>query len=280
LVGLGEIAWGPSFTSAFNQPEKRALGAGNFRKTAGLAKMYEFPSFTYLDVEKTGSTFIFQVLGDFASEEAIQRNHHMPMPADCDRSKFYFISVRDPLDAYISLYSFGCQAQGKVYAKLSRRGLDHHYDGTTEGFNQWLTFALRKKNAHFISGDSLADSDIGNMLGPQSYRYLRLAIPDAREALESCTTRREILALYEKEKLPGFVVRHETFVKSLSELIRGPLRNWIKDVDAAVRFVETEEPRNASTNRVDKANKDFAVDPRLHKKLRAREWFLHEIFGY
>ena len=241
--------------------------------------MYEFPSFVYLDMEKTGSTFIFHMLENFASEDAIQRNHHMPMPADCDRSKFYFISVRDPLDAYISLYSFGCQAQGKVFAKLSRRGLGDHYDGTTEGFNSWLAMTLKKRNAEFVAGDRIGDSEIGELLGPQSYRYLRLAVPDARERLDQCTTRKDILALYESEKLPGFVVRHESFTSDLCALLRGPLRPWITDVDAAAKFVETTKPRNVS-KRIDKENIDFAIKPRLLRRLREREWFLNELFGY
>ncbi|HTT97982.1 MAG TPA: hypothetical protein VMF58_08020 [Rhizomicrobium sp.] len=240
--------------------------------------MYEFPSFVYLDMEKTGSSFIFVFLGECANEEAIRRKHHMPMEEDCDRSKFYFISVRDPLDAYISLYSFGCQSRGKVFARLSRRGMDKHYDGTTKGFNRWLKHALRTENTHLVSGDQVSES-MGELLGPQSYRYLRLAVPGAREKLEACTTREEVFALYEKEKLPSFIVRHESFVKDLAELVRGPLRNWVKDVDAAVKYVETEKPRNSS-DRVDQDNEDFTINPRLLKRLREREWFLHEIFGY
>jgi hypothetical protein len=159
--------------------------------------MYEFPSFVYLDMEKTGSTFIFDLLGNFVSEKVVRRKHHVPMPADCDRSKFYFISVRDPLDAYISLYSFGCQAQGKVHARLSKHGLDEHYDGTTRGFNRWLKLALLRRNAQIISGKGISEDGIGKLLGPQSYRYLRLAMPGGRAQLDTCSTRAQVQALYE-----------------------------------------------------------------------------------
>lgn len=241
--------------------------------------MYEFPNFVYLDMEKTGSTFIFQVLKKFSAEEEIRREHHMPMEANCDRSKFYFISVRDPLDAYISLYSFGCEARGKARARFNRLGIDHHYDGTTEGFDSWLRFALKKRNAQAIAGDRVGDNGVAELMGPQSYRYFRLAVPDARERLAECTTQEEIHALYAREKLPAFVVRHENFTKDLAELIRGPLRDWINDVDAAVNYVETAVPRNTS-KRVDKKNSDFTVDFRLRKRLSVREWFLRELFGY
>jgi hypothetical protein len=242
--------------------------------------MYEFPSFVYLDVEKSGSTFIFQVLGKFSAEEEIQRKHHAPMPLECDRSKFYFISVRDPLDSYISLYSFGCGARGKMRVRFERRDLAHFYDGTTEGFNKWLQFTLKIKNRSVVDGGYAdAGSNIPDLMGPQSYRYLRLAIPGSRGRIDSCETKEDVRALYEKEKLPAFVVRYENFVTDLSGLLRGPLRPWISDVDEAVKYVETSPPRNSS-DRVDKNNGDFTVRPRLREKLRNREWLLAELFGY
>ena len=242
--------------------------------------MYEFPNFAYLDVEKSGSTFIFQVLGKYASQDGILRDHHRPMPIDCDRSKFYFISVRDPLDSYISLYSFGCGSRGKMRIRFERRDLAHFYDGTTEGFNDWLKFTLKTKNRDVVDGGYAdAGSNIPELMGPQSYRYLRLAIPGSRGRIDECKTKEDVRALYESEKLPRFIVRYENFVTDLSALLRGPLRNWISDVDAAVKFVETSPPRNSS-DRVDKNNDDFTVRPRLRKKLREREWLLSELFGY
>src|SRR4051812_39466721 len=114
--------------------------------------MYEFPSFVYLDVEKSGSTFIFQVFANYSSEKEILPDHHAPLPLDCDRSKFYFISIRDPLDSYISLYSFGCGDRGKMRTRFERRDLGHFYDGTTEGFNKWLQFTLKTKNREVVDG--------------------------------------------------------------------------------------------------------------------------------
>lgn len=240
--------------------------------------MYEFPGFVYLDPEKTGSTFIFQLLSKYCVDEGIKRDHHQPMPADCDRSKFYFISIRDPLDAYISLYSFGCASRGRMRMRYEREELGHVYDGSTNGFNEWLKYALRANRADVVATD-YASSSVAQLLGPQSYRYLRLAIPGSRGRLGECTTRDEIRAFYEKEKLPDFTVRYETFTEDLTRLVRGPLNRWIDDVEEAVDFVKTGRPLNAS-KRIDEANGDFAVRPKLMERLRDREWFLHELFGY
>ena len=241
--------------------------------------MYEYPGFVYLDPEKTGSSFIIELLSDFALEPPIRSEHHVPMEAHCDRSKLYFISVRDPLDAYISLYSFGCMQQGKLYARLARKGLDHHYDGTTKGFNRWLRFALKKENATIFDGVGPEDKAVSELLGPQSYRYFRLAVPNAKKQLTLCTKRKDVLALYDEQKLPRYFIRHETFVQDICAILRGPLRDHVGDVDAAIRHVKTARPRNAS-ERIDKGNKDFRVEPVLLDRLRDREWFLHRIFGY
>jgi hypothetical protein len=240
--------------------------------------MYEFPNFVYLDVEKTGSSFIFQLLTRFCVDEGIRRDHHEPMPADCDRSKFYFISVRDPLDTYISLYSFGCESRGKMRMRFEREDLEHVYDGTTTGFHEWLKYALRARRADVVATE-YATTSIAQLLGPQSYRYLCLAIPGSRERLGECATRDEIRALHDAEKLPSFTIRHENFAADLTKLLRGPLNRWIDDVDGAVRFVETGRLVNAS-KRIDESNEDFAVKPRLMQRLREREWFLYELFNY
>jgi len=156
--------------------------------------MHEFETFVYLDVEKTGSTFISRMLNQFAREECECQSHHRPLSASFEPHKFYFASVRDPLDSYLSLYSFGCQQSGKVYGHLRNRGLDDLYDGTLDGFSEWLRFLLRKKNAEAL-GDRyhrIAEGRICRLVGFQSYRYLRLAIPDPETLLEDCRSEDDI----------------------------------------------------------------------------------------
>ena len=162
--------------------------------------------------------------------------------------------------------------------RFEREELGHFYDGTTEGFNNWLKFTLRSNSAEVVAAD-YADTSIAQLLGPQSYRYLRLAIPGSRGRLGECTTRDEIRSFHDKEKLPSFTVRYENFTTDLTALLRGPLSRWIDDVEGAVNFVNTARPVNAS-KRIDEGNEDFSVRPRLKKRLREREWFLYELLNY
>ena len=55
--------------------------------------MHEFETFAYLDVQKTGSTFI-SVLSSPCSEKEIRRSKHGQVGDRYDPKKFYFISAR------------------------------------------------------------------------------------------------------------------------------------------------------------------------------------------
>jgi hypothetical protein len=243
--------------------------------------MQEYESFVYLDVQKTGSTFICSLLYEFSREKRLRAEKHAPLGADYDPKKFHFISVRDPADSYLSLYSFGCGSMGKVRAVFKRLGHDRFYDGTEAGFTAWLKFVLKPANAGALRDGfhRTAGGRIAELIGPQSYRYLRLAVPNSRALLEDCASVEDIRALHQTRKAVDFVVRHERFAEDLTALVQGPLRHAIADVDKALEFINAERRINASV-RVDAGEAGFAIPDRLRGKIRRREWLLYEAFGY
>ena len=240
--------------------------------------MHEFETFVYLDMEKTGSTFISRLLNKFVPEPLVRQKHHEPMGKDFDPKKFYFISVRNPLDSYLSLYSFGCQQQGKVYARLRNNGHEDFYDGTDESFGQWLTFVMKPLHAKMMT-DQYHQVGLADLLGLQSWRYLRLAVPDAEAKFKGCKTEDDIRRVYGENKLPSFTVRHESFVDDLCKLIEGPLGYAIGDVKGALEYARATKPVNASA-RVDKEADAFRIRRRHERRLREREWLMAELFGY
>src|SRR5690348_5607186 len=139
--------------------------------------MHEFRTFAYLPVQKTGTTFISRLLEKFSKEELVRLESHQPMDANCDRAKFYFISVRHPLDAYISLYSYGTRKRGKMSHKMIKLGLGDFYDRTESGFNKWLSYVLQPENTSVLDRHfaKLGNGRVAELIGLQSYRYLRLA---------------------------------------------------------------------------------------------------------
>lgn len=241
--------------------------------------MREFESFVYLDPQKTASTFICKLLDKHCREPALRVRKHKGLEADCDRSKFHFISVRDPLDSYLSLYFYGVQERGNTRAMLERSGMEDFYDGTARGFANWLTAVLRPANAKPLRESYSDTGNIAALVGFQSYRHLRLALPGADDLLESCRTEDDIRAAYARHGLPAFAVRYESLTGDLETLLQGPLRHAMKDLDAALDFVRRSRPINAS-QRTDKSARNFPISDRLHRRLRRREWFLYETFGY
>jgi hypothetical protein len=240
--------------------------------------MFEFESFVYLDVQRTGSTFISRILQKYNRVAMLRCRRHKGMEADCDRSKFYFISVRDPLDSYLSLYSHGCGDRGNTRARLGRMEMSQLYDGTPDGFGVWLQFVLKAEHADMLDRGYCAMGDLASLVGFQSYRYLRLALPDAHSLLSGCTSKDDLREIHARQKLPEIAIRYETLVADVSALLDGKLRGSLSDPEAALDFARTSPPLNSST-RVD-AGGDFPLDEELLRDLRAREWFLSETFGY
>lgn len=238
--------------------------------------MHEFPSFVYLGMQKTGSTFISTVLDKFCAEKG-ERKRAGRVSQTLDGSRFCIVSIRDPLGSYLSLYSSGCEARGGLRNRMAREGRESLYDGTAEGFRRWLAFVLEPENAA-IFGRAYAAHGGGRtarLVGLQSYRFLRVALP-AANTLAECAGADDIRALYARAKLPQVVLRNETLREDLCALLSGPLRQAVADLDATLAFVRDSPPLNASRRVVDQA----ALDEPLSKRLREREWFLCETFGY
>ena len=244
----------------------------------GRPSMLEYETFVYLDMEKTGSTFIFRLLEKFSSEQLLRRKRHAPMGANYDPKKFYFISVRNPLDCYLSLYSFGSAKRGRLYGQLRSRDRVEFYDGTAKGFARWLEFVLDPENAGLMS-NGYAEAAIAQIMGLQTWRYLRLAVADADAQFASCERPDTVRDLYKAHKLSTFTVRHECFADDLCRLVEGPLQYAFPDPVRALDFARNGEPLNPSV-RVDAGDARFRIPAALRCRLGEREWLLHEIFGY
>lgn len=251
------------------------------RGITGQASMQEFNTFVYLDVQKTGSTFVTSLLERFFPHEKIRKRRHVGVGKDYDRSKFYFISVRDPLDQYASLYSYGCDLRGGVFKRINDGNNGHLYDGTWAGFRMWLRFVLQPENASLLDANYsyCGNGRLCELIGFQSYRVLLLALPDAATVLAGCTDKKAIRQEFRTRKLHQFAVRYEKFRADLAELLNTSLRDYAADLDGALAFVKTSNEINAS-DRIDRYETDLGLGNKLDRELRAREWLLYEEFGY
>jgi len=243
--------------------------------------MYEFETFVYLDVQKTGSRFIVRLLRKHAAEKELFGRAHIPVGKRYNPGKFHFISVRHPLQQYISLYSYGCQNKGSLYTTLGRHNREALYDGSWRGFKSWLDFVLDAENAHLLDRayNRAGKGKVPALLGFQSFRFLNMAVAEAQRLTAGCTTTSSLTAAYHAKKIAVFVVRHESFRNDLISLVRERLSGSMQNADRAVRYIETAEPRNTS-ERVDALKENPQIGKRRTALLEEREWLLHELFGY
>lgn len=243
--------------------------------------MLDYGSFCYLDVQKTGSSFIVDFLKRHIAEDPVRFIKHRRVSfkqIKQDDGTFYFITARDPLDQYKSLYYFGLTKTGSPI----RRRLDKHfsegnslYAEGSAGFPKWLEFMLDPQNAHFYEA-SYADTHAG-MFGYMTYRYLSLALPGKHKELNSFKDRDQVVRRYKNKGLPQVVIRNESLNGDLAALIKAELGPKLMDAEAAVDELMTSDARINASKR-DEA-KDVLSDDLL-RAVQDREWFLFQQLGY
>lgn len=243
--------------------------------------MHEFETFVYLDVQKTGSTFVSYLLTQCVTEKVLVFRKHLRVEGRYDPNKFYFITVRDPLDQYISLYSHGCKAAGGLSRRLRKRGHGNLYDSTWSGFRRWIKFVLREENAELLDDDYGSDDNASmrELIGFQTYRFLELAMLDPVETLRKCKTKDDIRAAYKEKDIVDFTVRHEHFDEDMEQLLTTKLRYAMKDPDGAVKLLR-ETKRINESDRVDRFEEDPKLGHNVRLRINEREWLLRELFDY
>ncbi|NNU78916.1 hypothetical protein HMH01_00560 [Halovulum dunhuangense] len=241
--------------------------------------MLDFPGFCYLDVEKTGSTFIRAFLVSHAkTAPRDDTKHRVPRLAFRWR-KFYFASARDPFDSYASLWSYGCDGGGVVRGHLARTGSEllSAYDRRPDGFIRWLDAMLGEDRARYLPPSALGYHS--PHLGLMGVRFLRQTLPGARRRLPGASGAGDIGRAYARFGLPRAVIRQESLAADLSALIAGPLRRHMRDPQAALAELAAAPPAINASDRTVPLSPAMLPDA-LCARLEALEWFHYDMLGY
>lgn len=238
--------------------------------------MLEFEDFVYLDVQKTASTFIKDFLRQFARTEEVEYQRHTPVD-HYDPEKLYIISCRDPLKYYLSLYSFGCSGKGGLAQRLARKEMSHFYNGTSDGFTNWLQLILIPESAQkYLSG--FDRHRILDFVGVQTLRFLTLAFPAPLEVFATLNSKSDVASRFKAEGLTDVLLRTETLMEDLANLAAGPRGEIFKDRAAAKKYLSKNEKRKNKSMRLDI---DLtALPPEILLLIQEREWFFFEDLGY
>jgi hypothetical protein len=238
------------------------------QETAGLRPV------RYLGLQKTGSTFVRDFLSRNVRGGVGDHRKHQRPDADLPPETFYIISVRDPAATYLSLYRYGCGGGGGAARRLRSAGLGHLYAGTQAGFEAWLALVLDPARSE-LGGRGYARANPA-LVGPLTWRFLRLALPGARRRLARCTGRDDVRAQWAGHGLPLRYLRTETLAADLAALVRTDLRPFLVDPAAAEAELAAARPANVSAP----VAEPLAVTGPLRARIVAREWFYAELLGY
>ncbi|CAM3667968.1 hypothetical protein [Isoptericola cucumis] len=240
--------------------------------------MHAFVSLAYLDVEKSGSTFVSGFLRDFLDDEEVGFGKHEPLEDSPPAGRLHVLSVRDPFDTYLSLYSYGCQGRGVLGRSLRREGFGVLYDGTAEGFRRWLDVVLDPAHAALMRPLGYHRSGVAEHVGLLSFRVARLSAPRPLEWLSQVGSADELVAAYRSRSVVDEVLRNESLVADLERLVRRPDLRWRPTREAALEALGGLARVNAS-ERVDRGP-GFTVPPGAWEAVAEREVLLTEVFGY
>lgn len=236
--------------------------------------MLIFDDFVVLQNQKTGSTFLEAFFRRFAkSPPAKGTIKHQPPNLAYDRGKSYLISVRHPVTTYTSLFNFGLSSgTGTVRNRQDTQQQDRLYQPSLESFVEWVGL-LTDPSGREAFGDEQYRQHAAQM-GYASFRFLRLSIPFAGFKLKACKSREDVLWLHRNQSITRWVLRNETLRQDLAALVSGPLAPAMRDVGAALAFLETSPAINASEPVID----PHALPPDIAARIMEREWVLRDLF--
>lgn len=209
--------------------------------------MLLFDGLLYLDVQKTGSTFVTAFLQACYRKPQIQYHQHARLRQSLAPGTLGLISVREPLAQYRSLFRYGLDGKGSLYHRLKDQKLDEVYQPTQEGFETFVEILLAPESAHLLH-DSFAPVARKFGIGLMTYRHLLLAVKWPLATLKKLP-RDQLDAAYPRLKLWSESLRQEQLTQDLRDLAaRHP---DLFDADAVEAFLAPRPQINPSARGAD-----------------------------
>ena len=242
--------------------------------------MLDYGLFCYLDVEKSGSTFIRRFLRKHVAIPELRGAKHRAAPffSRRARNKLFFISCRDPLSSYISLYRFGMEGKGGLHDRISvLPEMSAVYDGTPEAFERWLRFVLDPASSAKIARSF--GKRQARLYGLMTHRFLRLSFRSWDLRYRLLGSREQVIEHYRSKRIHSAIVRNENLAGDLAEIVRDHLEPYLRDPDEALSELAGEaEKVNASR----KSSRFMSAlgNSELLEMVSEREWFFQDCLGY
>jgi hypothetical protein len=155
--------------------------------------MIKGQEFVYLELQKTGSSHVRNVLLAYYGDKLVLTPRHRPFfkleKDGIELSSIRVLStIRNPWDWYVSLWSFGRMGKGGFYKRLTGRSdrtskfsldvkyfdiFENLYSHTDEiwAFKKWLNILLHDEGFH--PGENYNQNALSSFVGFYTYRLIR-----------------------------------------------------------------------------------------------------------
>lgn len=182
--------------------------------------MHDLGKLVYLDLQKSGSTFVSRFLNETCTLPLVKAWKHGRIGRwDYRRDAFYFITIRNPIAQYSSLFRYGLDGRGGLYERLAEAGKADLYQNSSRAYNQWLRFVLDFKNAGLLGEDFERIPEEFN-LGLLSYRYVMLSMVRPEKTVLKKPKGVDLLQFVKEKSIVDYVIRSEQLNEGLLELAR------------------------------------------------------------
>jgi len=254
----------------------------------------------FLELQKTGSTHIKQLLKKTVG--GVNDGKHNQVTPELRASGKHFIgSIRDPWGWYLSLFSYGCQKMGGVYARttnaprwkeLRKSGALDGVEGfeaytpkfirrelyadpdNAEHFRMWLKLVLSKGPHRALVEDNYAESPLSLVGGLMTFRYFLLFADGGVDVPASITTLAKLKAHEKKVLFVNSIIRNERLAEDLIGAIKESGETLTPEQEGEIRNA----PRTNTSTR--KFGKDHYYDEASVALVGEREKFIIDKFGY
>jgi len=255
--------------------------------------MIEYEKFIYLDMYKTGSTYVVSLLNKLMAGKPVRSFRHAPLtrgrPFFWKQGKFAFATVRNPWDWYVSMWAYSIQQPNVLFFRDVRAALGEEDakklfdpENPKESFALWLksindpVFLSKTMTEHPYSRSS-----VNKFLGFYSYRFIRVTTPHPAIFLHTwymwsmnrAIAHQKRWAIYDK------VFKSETLTEDFSEFVlENQARCGFRENARGILKRNAPTPKNTS-NRTLNSYRDYYTDE-LRDLVAKRDRLLIELFDY
>jgi hypothetical protein len=252
--------------------------------------MIEYETFIYLDVNRTGSGQVIDVMEKVCEERMLQRRRHAPITSGRlmanPRRKLVFATVRNPWDWYVSLWAWGVGGQSAVrrwlHASMPRKEVRRLYrPAEPSAFRRWLLAMHDPAFADRHMQERYPQSGLSPFMGFYTYRFQRVTTTYPRVFLRRWRIGgpEAVGPFHARRKAYAAVLRSETLTADLRRFVAANRDRCRFRPEAEALIDASDRERVHSSGRPLQGYRDY-YDEETRELVASRDRFFLDEFGY